>query len=259
MKRFTDSDKWRDPWFRRLSNSGKLFFLYLCDNCDNAGVWERDDELCQWETGFSDDVKNLLEELGNRVEILDNGRILLPKFVLFQQGGPLSEAKPPHRQIIKMLEKHALALDEKGKAKVMDNLSITKAKVNDNLSITLAKVIGRGNSNSKGKVEGECEGETRKHPSEQIPKDLQDGDFEEAWLEYLVHLDEIGHKRPGKTAVKAMFHKFRKHGIETSARAIRHSIEQNYAGVFPETMTRNNVKKGNPNHADRDYDNPLEI
>ena len=257
MKRFTDSDKWRDPWFRQLTPSGKVFYLFLCDNCDNAGVWERDDERFKWESGIAVEVDAHIEELGDRVEILDNGRILLPKFVLFQQGGPLSEAKPPHRQIIKMLEKHALALDEKGKAKVMDNLSITKAKVNDNLSITLAKVIG--NSNSKGKVAGESEGETRKHPSEQIPKDLQDGDFEEAWLEYLVHLDEIGHQRPGKTAVKAMMHKFRKHGVTTSARAIRHSIEQNYAGVFPETMTRNNVKKGNPNHADRDYEHGLDV
>ena len=253
MKRFTDSDKWRDPWFRQLTPSGKVFYLFLCDNCDNAGVWERDDERFKWESGIAVEVDAHIEELGDRVEILDNGRILLPKFVLFQQGGPLSEAKPPHRQIIKMLEKHALALDEKGKAKVMDNLSITKAKVKHSQSITLAKVIG--NSNSKGKVEGESEGETRKHPSEQIPLDLREGDFEEAWLEYLVHLDEIGHKRPGKTAVKAMFHKFRKHGVTTSARAIRHSIEQNYAGVFPETMTRNNAK-GSLNDDHVDYDNP---
>ena len=257
MKRFTDSEKWRDPWFRRLTSTGKVFYLYLLDNCDNAGVWERDDDRFKWESGTAVEVDAHIEELGDRIEILPNGRILLPKFVLFQQGGPLSEAKPPHRQIIRMLEKHALVLDEKGKAKVNDNLSITKAKGNDSQSITFAKVIGKGKG--RGRVEGECEGETRKHPSEQIPKDLQEGDFEEAWLEHLVHLDEIGHKRPGKTAVKAMFHKFRKHGATNSAHAIRESIEQNYAGVFPEKMTRNNAKKGNPNHADRDYANPCDL
>jgi len=39
-KRFTASEKWEDLWFSELSNKYKLFWIYLLDKCDNAGVWE---------------------------------------------------------------------------------------------------------------------------------------------------------------------------------------------------------------------------
>ena len=50
-KRFTDCDKWRDPWFRRLSVQAKLVWLWLLDNCDNAGVIDVDIELAAFQIG----------------------------------------------------------------------------------------------------------------------------------------------------------------------------------------------------------------
>jgi hypothetical protein len=37
-KRFTDSEKWEDPFFTNLTNDEKVIWIYLLDHCDNAGV-----------------------------------------------------------------------------------------------------------------------------------------------------------------------------------------------------------------------------
>ncbi len=51
-KRFTDTTKWTDKWFRKLSVCEKLMFLWLVDNCDNAGFWEVDLELAAMQIGI---------------------------------------------------------------------------------------------------------------------------------------------------------------------------------------------------------------
>jgi len=52
-KRFTDSEKWRDPWFRRLPTEYKLLWLYLLDECDVSGVWKVDLELATMIIGYT--------------------------------------------------------------------------------------------------------------------------------------------------------------------------------------------------------------
>jgi len=42
-KRFTDTNIWKNQkWFKRLSPLHKLFWKYLTDACDHAGVWKID-------------------------------------------------------------------------------------------------------------------------------------------------------------------------------------------------------------------------
>ncbi len=40
--RFTETNKWKDKWFRSLDPLEKVLFIYLIDNCDNAGFIEID-------------------------------------------------------------------------------------------------------------------------------------------------------------------------------------------------------------------------
>jgi hypothetical protein len=50
-KRFTETEKWGDPWFRNLSMPHRLLWCYICDNCDNAGVWKVDLALAGFRIG----------------------------------------------------------------------------------------------------------------------------------------------------------------------------------------------------------------
>lgn len=114
MKRLTDTGKWDDPWFRRLCIKHKLFWMYLCDRCDNAGVWEADIDLASFLLGeryVSDEVLDSLNCNGKaRIIILDGGlKWFIPDFLAFQYGvNPLSENCTTHRQVIDLLKEHKI-------------------------------------------------------------------------------------------------------------------------------------------------------
>lgn len=106
-KRFTATEKWRDPWFRALSPQEKCAWQYLCDECDVAGVIQLDRELANFLIGGPVDWDTFLASCGNRVEVLDKRHLWISGFCEFQYG-TLSENSRPHQAVIKLLEKRGL-------------------------------------------------------------------------------------------------------------------------------------------------------
>lgn len=106
MKRFTETNKWRDPWYRNLSSSAKQLWEYLRDNCDAIGLVEIDLSLTSADCGQKINETHIAE-LGDRVQRLSDRRFFLPKFITFQYG-ELNSSCPPHRTIIKLVESHNL-------------------------------------------------------------------------------------------------------------------------------------------------------
>lgn len=106
MKRFTETEKWRDPWFQKLDRESRTLWLWLCDRVDNAGVIDICWPICNAETGgtYSEESLKALED---KVERLETGKWWLPGFVNFQVG-KLSEHCKPHIYIINLLNKHNL-------------------------------------------------------------------------------------------------------------------------------------------------------
>ena len=128
-KRFTDTEKWNQPWFRQLAPAGKLLWVYLLDRCDPAGVWEKDaGAFCFFsgvtEAQFAEALDHLCR-LG-KVSLLcsqetdpalhpDAETVLLwvGRFVQFQYG-ILSHTCPPHKGVFAALAKHGLEQDSQG-------------------------------------------------------------------------------------------------------------------------------------------------
>lgn len=106
MKRFTETLKWADPWFRRLSGEAKMLWFYLIDHCDNIGLVELDLELASADCGLKLELKHLFE-LGERVQEIDGGKVFLPKFIPFQYG-KLSPSCPAHKRVLEAVEVHGL-------------------------------------------------------------------------------------------------------------------------------------------------------
>lgn len=107
-KRFTDSEKWKKPWYRKLKPAFKVFWEYLRDNCDHAGIWEVDFELAEDFIGANLDRATVGQAFAKQVHIFADGRrwfiLDFPEY----QYGPLRETNNAHRSVIASLKKHRI-------------------------------------------------------------------------------------------------------------------------------------------------------
>lgn len=134
MKRFTETQKWEDPWFRKLRPELKLLWQWILDRCDNAGVIDPDLDLASFQIGYQYPM-DTLSEFDGRVVTLPGGKFFIPKFIEFQYGR-LSEDCKAHRPIFQSLEKHQIkgypkgihTLQEKEKEKEKEKVKATRRK-----------------------------------------------------------------------------------------------------------------------------------
>ncbi len=111
-KRFTDTEKWKKPFIRGLQAPYKLLWLYICDDCDHAGIWQVDIEVAEIRVGEKLNEKKALEFFGDKVIPIDGGsKWFIPSFVEFQYPSGLSANNKAHVGIIKILEKYQNEID----------------------------------------------------------------------------------------------------------------------------------------------------
>ena len=60
-KRFTDTEKWKKGFVRNLPPAYKLLWLYMLDDCDNAGVWQVEVEVASIRLAVKDKRKRCVE------------------------------------------------------------------------------------------------------------------------------------------------------------------------------------------------------
>jgi len=107
-KRFTDSDKWKKQWFRRLSPAHKCFWHYVLDNCNNAGIWDVDFEAASFHVGEELNALELMKAFRKQYLPFALGkRWFLIDFVEFQYGD-LRDTNHLHVSVINTLKKHGL-------------------------------------------------------------------------------------------------------------------------------------------------------
>jgi hypothetical protein len=106
-KRFTDTGKWKKKWIRELNPDMKLFWFYLLDNCDHAGIWEVDIDLASFQVGVKLDEARILKVFNRKIVPFKDGKWFVPKFIEYQYG-ELNEANRAHSSVIKILTKYGL-------------------------------------------------------------------------------------------------------------------------------------------------------
>jgi len=144
MKRFTETQKWEDPWFRRLKPEMKLLWQWILDRCDSAGVIDPDLELASFQIGYLYPMDTLCEFDG-RVIKTDGGKFFIPKFIEFQYGR-LSEDCRAHGPAFQSLRKHGL----EGYSKGIHTLQV-KVKVKDEVKDTETEEVPK--PKSRGTIE----------------------------------------------------------------------------------------------------------
>ena len=107
MKRFTDTELWEREWFMNLTANEKLAWMYVKDKCDGVGVWKPNFSLAELFIGGKIDWEVFAKKVNGNIEILPNKKWFLPDFCEFQYK-QLTWDCPPHRNYIRLLEKHGL-------------------------------------------------------------------------------------------------------------------------------------------------------
>lgn len=101
-KRFTETKKWLDPWFCELKPIEKLFFFYLIENCDHAGIWQVNWPLVRFHLGTTSFD---LSKFEGRILQLSESKWFMKKFIDFQYNGHLNPENRTHASVISILEK----------------------------------------------------------------------------------------------------------------------------------------------------------
>ena len=105
-KRFTASDKWKKVWFRKLPVEYKMFWIYLLDQCDYAGIWDVDFESASFLIGKEINSDKATEFLKSQIHIFKNGnKWFVLDFISFQYGN-LHRKSNTHKSVLSLLEKY---------------------------------------------------------------------------------------------------------------------------------------------------------
>ena len=148
-KRFTDTDIWSKPWYRKLSPVEKCAFSYIKDNCDNVGVWCPDFELAEFIIGEKIDWEGLFDGANGNIEKLKNGKWWLKDYIFFQHGDfSLNSKNNAHKSYIALLKRHGLY------ERIKDILSDPSEGSKKGLPDPSGNTIGKGTGTGKGKGKG---------------------------------------------------------------------------------------------------------
>lgn len=179
-KRFTDTEKWKKEWFQGLTVLEKLLWVYICDNCDQSGVFEMNLRMISFLLGL--DIKlSDFDKLMHQIEKLESGKYWIRDFISFQNG-TLSKASPAHKPIFDLINRHSLS------SRLFNTLS------NNPMVIVKEKVMVKGIV--KGGVGEKVE------PIEQNDKPISD-ELNTEWEKWKKYSNEHGKKYMGVMAEEA--------------------------------------------------------
>ena len=133
-KRFFDSEKFKDKWYRKLSPKQKCIWEYALSECSQAGILNLDIEMmsfCIGEKITEEDLKIF----DDRFFYISEDLIFIQKFILFQQKiSSLNELNPlnnAHKSILAELKKYKISPCEPPCLPLTRGIGKGKGKGND--------------------------------------------------------------------------------------------------------------------------------
>lgn len=167
-KRFTDSEKFRDKWYRSLSPKHKCIWEYMLSECNIAGILEIDYDSMSFHIG-AEINKSDLSLFSEKIFYLSEEKVFIPNFVKFQQN-KLSEVNNAHKNIIKEFIKYNIPV------------SLDMSQFESPLK-GASKGLQSPISNSKGKGKGKGKG--KKAKSNIHNADAPDDVSQQVWDDFL--------------------------------------------------------------------------
>lgn len=102
-KRYTDSEKWDDPWFIELPAKYKFLWLFILDKCDHAGIYKFSKRAAEFNIEQEINIEEIRALFADRIHIIDTEKWFIPKFIKFQYG-KLNPKNQVHESVIRHLQ-----------------------------------------------------------------------------------------------------------------------------------------------------------
>jgi len=225
-KRFTDSEKFRKPWYRSLSPKHKCLWEYFLSECNIAGIMDLDLQAMSFHIGEEITMQDI-EFFSEKVFFLTNDKIFIPKFVQFQQK-ELNEKNNAHKNIIKLFEKYNIP--------VTLDMKDFKSPC-EGASEPLPRGTGNSNSNSNGISNSNLKKKSEKNET-QKPDDVS-----------LPVWDDFVKLRKSKKAVisETVLSKIRTEGKKinwTLEQCLEQMVFRNWQGFEAKWMTNDGESNG---------------
>jgi len=122
-KRFTDTEKWKDPWFRQLSPKMKCCWQFICDECNLAGIWKIDIPALAFYIGEPvtvDEIKSIINNGKERFKIISLEELLVLDFIDFQYGDISKSKHPFHKRIYTLYHRVLEKVSDRVQERVQD-------------------------------------------------------------------------------------------------------------------------------------------
>lgn len=110
-KRFTDAEKFKDPWYLDLTLKEKVAWEYIISECDHAGIWKVNMKLLSFCIGEKFTKEDLKTSFARNIVVVDDEHVFIPKFLKFQYG-KLSLKSNIHQNVIKRLKDIGITLNK---------------------------------------------------------------------------------------------------------------------------------------------------
>lgn len=230
-KRFTCTEKWDDPWFCDLKPLHKLFWIFICDRCDNAGIWNPNWPIAEAFIGAKlGALMDLLSPFNGRIKPLPSGKLWVVKFIEFQQKTiSLNESNPAHKNIIHLLSREGIT-DYK---EALSQCPFNAPSMDHD----------RGSQCPSGIGEGKGEGKVKEKVSDlELP--FSSESFKAKWDLWITYRKDKG-KPVGLISAKEAFAQFSIWGEDKSMIAISEAIRNGWQGIFEPKQNGNSRQPTN--------------
>ena len=101
-KRFTETSIWDEDWFLEMPKEYKIFWFYLKDKCNHAGIWKPNLILFESTVKCKIDLNKAIEIFNKnkcRCQILNSGHWFILDFFVFQYGSTFNSLNRVHKSI----------------------------------------------------------------------------------------------------------------------------------------------------------------
>ena len=116
-KRYFDSGKFDNPFYRKLSPELKCTYDYLLSKCDYAGVLDIDIDDVNFKVGCKNITYELIKEtFKDKFLILDEKKdklkIFMPRFIWWQYKNELKANNKVHRHVYDILKLEGISVEQ---------------------------------------------------------------------------------------------------------------------------------------------------